>query len=106
MIYLTLLPLTLLIGYAFFLNRRHGRCLRLNVEIPLREKCGTAPSALTRLVMNVFSPARLHRLNVDEKSVHASFFVECRSDTQILALIDHLRRSFPSAGVSLVDPAL
>ena len=105
MTYPAMLAFVLLIGYALLLRRRCGRRLRVDVEIPCREKHTLDFPELNRLVAQAVSSARLHRVEVDEKSMHASFFVECRGDSQLLAMIDCLRRSFPSAAVSLSDPA-
>lgn len=79
--------------------------LYLNLEIPH----GADRSNLLKEMLGVLSPhvrsVDLRRFDVQPESVQATFYIDCRDTDRLAAMGEALRKQYPAASISFVDPS-
>ncbi len=84
-------------------GRRRPSNLYLNVELPVGDGGDNRLAALNALVTSSTRTTDVRRIDVGKDYVHATYFVDCASEQQVLGLLQGLRSELPDATVSLVD---
>ncbi len=82
---------------------RKDENLFLNITIPSTEDEKATFDAIHAVLSQHVTYADMRRMDVAEGELQASYFVNCRSDEDLIAGMDHLRRAFPGARITFVE---
>lgn len=95
--------LVLMTAHARLSTRKHKQNLYLNVEMPSTNSGGDLFHRVAQTVADHAAAADVRRVDVGDSQLQATFFIDCRDNTQLFDVIDALETEFPSASVSFVD---
>ena len=95
--------LVLMAAYASFCNRKRRPNLYLNIEVPSDSAGEEMFGQIARKVADHVETANVRRMDVCDKVVQATFFIDCRDDAQLFEIVGELQTSYPSASVSFID---
>lgn len=95
--------LVIMAVHSVLSGRKRRPNLYLNIELPTNGDGTTLMPRIARTVANHVETANVRRMDVGDHLIQATFFVDCRDDSQLFEAMGELQNSFPSASVSFID---
>jgi len=95
--------LVLMMAYSRLSGQKQKQNLYLNVEVPADSAGEDLFPRLTKTVADHVTTANIRRMDLHDKLLQATFFVDCQDDNELFSVIDAMKTSFPTATVSFID---